>query len=49
MLKVADVAEQSCVTEASYKWRTLEAFGILMLKYAFSQHCRNSFSLISDI
>ena len=41
--KVAHTAEQSCVSEASYLWqgsrahlRALEAFGFLMLKYAFS-------------
>ena len=41
--KVADVAKQSCVSEASNlrpgsraRLRALEAFGFLMLKYAFS-------------
>ena len=41
--KVADVAKQSCVSEASNLrkgsragLRVLEAFGFLMLKYAFS-------------
>ena len=41
--KVADVAKRSCVSEASNFWlgsrarlRALEAFGFLMLKYAFS-------------
>ena len=42
-LKVADVVEQSCMNKASYLWpgsrahlRALEAFGFLMVKYAFS-------------
>ena len=42
-LKVADVAKQSCTSEASNlrlgsraRLRALEAFGFLMLKYAFS-------------
>ena len=41
--KVADVAKRSCVSEASNlrpgsraRLRALEAFGFLMLKYAFS-------------
>ena len=41
--KVADTAKRSCVSEASNLWpgsralkRALEAFGFLMLKYAFS-------------
>ena len=41
--KVADVAKRSCTSKASNLWlgsrarlRALEAFGFLMLKYAFS-------------
>ena len=41
--KVADVAKRRCMSEASKLWpgsraclRALEAFGFLMLKYAFS-------------
>ena len=41
--KVADVAKQSCASEVSNLWwgsrarlRALEAFGFLILKYAFS-------------
>ena len=41
--KIADVAKQSCTSEASNLWpgsrarlRAQEAFGFLMLKYAFS-------------
>ena len=41
--KVADVAKRSCMSDASNVWpgsrarlRALEAFGFLMLKYAFS-------------
>ena len=41
--KVADIAKRSCVSEVSNLWlgsraclRALEAFGVLMLKYAFS-------------
>ena len=41
--KVADVAKWSCVSKASNLWpgsrarlRALEAFGFLMVKYAFS-------------
>ena len=41
--KVADIAKWSCASEASNLWlgsraclRGLEAFGVLMLKYAFS-------------
>ena len=41
--KVADVVKQSCASEASNLWlgsraclRAVEAFGFLMLKYAFS-------------
>ena len=55
-LKVADVAKRSCASEASNlrpgsraHLRALEAFGFLMLKYAFSPHSRDSFSLIFDI
>ena len=53
--KVADIAKRSCVSEASKLrpgsracLRALEAFGFLMLKYAFSPHSRDSFSLIFD-
>ena len=53
--KVADVAEWSHMSEVSYLWPALralkwalEAFGFLMLKYAFP-HSRDSFSLIFDI
>ena len=42
-LKVADIVKRSRASEASNLWpgsrahlRTLEAFGLLMLKYAFS-------------
>ena len=42
-LKIAKVAEQSCVSKVSYLWLgsralkwALEAFGFLKLKYAFS-------------
>ena len=41
--EVADIAKRSCASEASKLWpgsrarlRALEAFGFLMLKYAFS-------------
>ena len=54
--KVADVAEQSHKNEASYLWlgswaclRALEAFGFLMLKYAFSHILETLFILIFDI
>ena len=49
--KVADVAEWSCTSKANYlqsgsraHLRTLEAFGFLMLKYAFS-HILETFFL----
>ena len=51
-LKVADTAERSRMSEVSYLWlgsraylRALEAFGFLMLKYAFS-HILEMLSLI---
>ena len=54
--KVADVAEQSCASEASYlrpgsraRLRALEAFEFLVLKDAFSHILEPLFSLISDI
>ena len=50
-LNIADIVQHSHVREASYLWlgsrdhlRTLEAFGFLMLKYAFS-HILNTLSL----
>ena len=49
--KVADVAKRSCVSEASNlrpgsraRLRALEAFGFLMLKYAFSHILEALFS-----
>ena len=53
--KIADVAKRSRASEASNLWpgsralkRALEAFGFLMLKYAFS-HILKTLSLIFDI
>ena len=53
--KVADIAKWSHASKASIlrrgsraRLRALEAFGFLMLKYAFS-HILDSFSLIFDI
>ena len=50
--KVADVAKQSCASEASIlqpgpraRLRALEAFGFLMLKYAFSHILETLFLL----
>ena len=50
--KVADIAKWSCVSEASILWpgsrahlRALEAFGFLMLKYAFSHILETLFLL----
>ena len=49
-LKVAYIAKQSCVSKASNLWlgsrahlRALEAFGFLMLKYAFSHILQTHF------
>ena len=54
--KVADIAKQSRASEASIlrprsraRLRALEAFGFLMLKYAFSHILETLFSLIFDI
>ena len=54
--KVADIAKQSHVSEVSNLWpgsraclRALEAFGFLMLKYAFSHILEILFLLIFDI
>ena len=53
--KVADVVVRSHASKASYLWlgsrahlRGLEAFGFLIVKYAFP-HSRDPFCLISDI
>ena len=53
--KVVDVAKRSCVSKASNlqlgsraRLRALEAFGFLMLKYAFS-HILETLSLIFEI
>ena len=50
--KVADIAKRSCASEASILWpgsrarlRALEAFGFLMLKYAFSHILETLFLL----
>ena len=50
--KVADIAKRSCVSEASIlrpgsraRLRVLEAFGFLMLKYAFSHILETLFLL----
>ena len=50
--KVADIAKRSCASEASVLWpgsrarlRALEAFGFLMLKYAFSHILETLFLL----
>ena len=50
-LKVADAVKWSCVSKASYMWlgsrahlRALEAFGFLMLEYAYSHILETLFS-----